>query len=418
MLRFIYARRRAVIAAAVLLGMAGGGTRVSEARPVDAPITSVKVAVLGPNVLAVDERLGRVLVFGAEPGQAIVTVLDASSGKVLATATLPQALALSRMVVDEKNGRVFAVGGADTDLAVFDAVTGTLLSTVAFKHGTDSLVVDERTGRVFVGYYDAVAVLDADTAKVIATIPINGEHLALDEQGGHVFAEGASAEGPASGIAMLDATTGRILHVAHPQGHSLFGTKSESVPDALVVDSSTHRVFLPEALNQPTMGVLDARTDAVLHNSIPILFSTYLLAPLVDQTAGRIMLMGFTSSDSTVLNHVTTLNTHSLAVVRTVALGLDHSVKAGAVDQQTGRAFLAVTRGNGSSNLMACLGAGAPPSMPADSVAVLDTRTGALLRSIRVGRCASAVAVDQKTGRVFVANAADGTISVLDASGM
>jgi DNA-binding beta-propeller fold protein YncE len=238
-------------------------------------------------VLAVDERLGRVLVFGAEPGQAIVTVLDASSGKVLATVTLPQALALSRMVVDEKNGRVFAVGGADTDLAVFDAATGKLLSTVAFKHGTDSLVVDERTRRVFVGYYDAVAVLNADTAKVIATISTNGEHLALDEQGGHVFAEG-TAEGNVSGVAMLDATSGRILHVAHPQGYSLYGRTGESIPDALAVDASTHRVFLPEALNQPTMGVLDSRTDAVLHNSIPVLFSTYLLAPLVQWPSRRV----------------------------------------------------------------------------------------------------------------------------------
>jgi DNA-binding beta-propeller fold protein YncE len=55
--------------------------------------------------------------------------------------------------------------------------------------------------------------------------------------------------------------------------------------------------------------------------------------------------------------------------------------------------------------------------MPADTVAVLDTSTGALLRSIRVGRCASAVAVDQRTSRVFVANAADNSVSVLDASG-
>jgi DNA-binding beta-propeller fold protein YncE len=100
-----------------------------------------------------------------------------------------------------------------------------------------------------------------------------------------------------------------------------------------------------------------------------------------------------------------------------IALGHNYSVKAGAVDPRTGRAFLAVTGGKDSSNLLACLGGGAPPSMPTDTVAVLDAGTGALLRSIPVGKCASAVAIDQKTARVFVANAADGTISVLDANG-
>jgi YVTN family beta-propeller protein len=49
-----------------------------------------------------------------------------------------------------------------------------------------------------------------------------------------------------------------------------------------------------------------------------------------------------------------------------------------------------------------------------DSVGVLDATTGALLRTVAVGRRPGALAVDTRAGRVFVANQNDGTVSVLD----
>ncbi len=52
---------------------------------------------------------------------------------------------------------------------------------------------------------------------------------------------------------------------------------------------------------------------------------------------------------------------------------------------------------------------------PVGRVDVLDERTLVLLRGVRVGRVALFPALDERTGRVFVANQQSGTVSVLDA---
>ncbi len=51
-----------------------------------------------------------------------------------------------------------------------------------------------------------------------------------------------------------------------------------------------------------------------------------------------------------------------------------------------------------------------------DSVSVLDARSGRVVRHISVGHAPQTVAVDEQTARIFVANAGDNTVSVLDAA--
>jgi YVTN family beta-propeller protein len=56
-------------------------------------------------------------------------------------------------------------------------------------------------------------------------------------------------------------------------------------------------------------------------------------------------------------------------------------------------------------------GIGCGPS----TVDLLDTRSGAVLRTVSVGIGASAIAVDERSGYVFVSNTGDATVSMLDA---
>src|SRR5207245_2385803 len=87
-------------------------------------------------------------------------------------------------------------------------------------------------------------------------------------------------------------------------------------------------------------------------------------------------------------------------LVQTVAVGRGPSALA--VDQRSNRVFVANFFGN--------------------SVNVLDARSGTVLRTISVGKSPSDVAVDARTGRAFVVNAGPypekdgtaGTVSVLD----
>src|SRR2546430_12008652 len=68
---------------------------------------------------------------------------------------------------------------------------------------------------------------------------------------------------------------------------------------------------------------------------------------------------------------------------------------AGTLDERRGRAFVS--------------------SPGSNSVSVLDTRHGLLLRTTHVGTNPTTPIVDEQTGRVFVATAAAATVSVLDA---
>jgi YVTN family beta-propeller protein len=80
-----------------------------------------------------------------------------------------------------------------------------------------------------------------------------------------------------------------------------------------------------------------------------------------------------------------------------------------AVDEQTGRVFVA------NGNVSALDG----------GLSILDAASGRLLRSVTVGMLPTAVAVDERSGRVFVANKGpvdsnlvplgNGTVTVLDA---
>lgn len=86
-------------------------------------------------------------------------------------------------------------------------------------------------------------------------------------------------------------------------------------------------------------------------------------------------------------------------VLRTIAVG--QSPAALAIDERTGRAFVV----NSGDN----------------TVSVLDTRTATLLRTVGVGWAPLTIAVDEQAGRVFVVNAsarylATGSVSVLDAT--
>lgn len=50
-----------------------------------------------------------------------------------------------------------------------------------------------------------------------------------------------------------------------------------------------------------------------------------------------------------------------------------------------------------------------------NDVSVLDARSGRVIRTVPVRRAPQAIAVDEQTARVFVANSGGGTVSVLDA---
>jgi DNA-binding beta-propeller fold protein YncE len=150
------------LAAVVLLVVPTAGTLFVWGRSTGPSLWTVSVGQ-GPTTLTVDGRRERVFV--ANNGDATVSMLDARSGAVRATAVV--GLFPRAMAVDEAAGRVFVVDsrpgdGADS-VSVLDARTGERLGTLAVGHGASAIAVDAPTGHVFVlnTLDDTVSVLDA-----------------------------------------------------------------------------------------------------------------------------------------------------------------------------------------------------------------------------------------------------------------
>jgi DNA-binding beta-propeller fold protein YncE len=139
-------------------------------------VVSVMHAGSKPNGLAWDTRRKRVLV--ADVGDNSARILDSSSKRMLATIRFPGRprwsvydARLDRFLVNirEPSG-VFSITA--------DSMQGRFMPvSVAGAHGLD---IEKDTGRGFVACDGkAVAVLDIDTGKEMATVPISGEPDAI-----------------------------------------------------------------------------------------------------------------------------------------------------------------------------------------------------------------------------------------------
>lgn len=143
-------------------------------------------------------------------------------------------------------------------------------------------------------------------------------------------------------------------------------------------------------------------------------------AVAVAKRARRVFVVGdgipHASIDPTVPGVVAMLDARTGRLLRTLAFGHGLYPYPIAVDNATGRVFIP-DYGNGVRDMTAPLGPG--------RVITLDARTGRVLRTTTVGVGPVAVAVDERSGRVFVLNHNDryygqqsnerGSVSVLDA---
>lgn len=234
--------------------------------------------------------------------------------------------------------------------------------------------------------------------SVLRTVHV-GQHpvaLAVDARIGRVVVvnQGSlypNGSGTATGhgsVSMLDATTGRLLRTT-PVGQN---------PRAVAIDEQTRRVFVvdegplsPNHSNLPTahgaVSVLAARSGRTLRSyEVDTTPSGYPAVVAVDDR----------------LHHAFAATGSTLSMLDTRSGRIQHMVRtrpldAAAVDVSTAQAFAAGL------------------TLPTNRglVYVIDGRTGCILRTIGVGTGPSALAVDTRSGHLFVANRDDNTISVI-----
>jgi len=313
--------------------------------------------------VAVDPRSGRLLVVTADrpgaPGR--LDIRDPRTLAVVATRRLRLATVGGSMLADARLGRLFILDGdgkADV-IDVFDLRTGALLRTVRLP-GRDEgggFALAARAGRLFVGS----RVLDARSLAVVAMIPLSR----LSYQGDIGNASGG-------GFYVVDEAAGRVVTSQTSTG----------------------------PLHMTRVSIIDARSGAVLHTIDDVCIAGGIA---LDTVAGRIACLSIGRLGETEYDAgVDVLDTRSGRLLHQYEIGhLAAATFALDVDARHGRAIVVLASGFG-------------PDYP-DGITVVDMRSGrGSDSSVTLGQGRPDIVVDQTTGRTFVANEGDKTISVLD----
>jgi len=269
------------------------------------------------------------------------------------------------VVVDSRTGHAFVTSYSDnrvgSHVAMLDATRGALLRTVALPLAPVALAVDPRAARVYVvgttgaASDGAVSILDAGSGSVLRTItlPPLTRCVAVDERDGRVYvgSAGAGYTGSSGVVSVLDATTGRRVRTVFVGGD----------PWALAVDGRTRHLVI----------------------------------------AGFRWVTGGGGSGYAT-THLTTLDARSGHVIRDLSLGRV-GISALAVDDHAGRAVALTNNFFGSAvaltnNFFGSSGV----NLYSGTVQILDTTTGARVRSTPLTGLPTALVADVRTGRIIV----------------
>jgi DNA-binding beta-propeller fold protein YncE len=249
------------------MSMQGVGTSLSLLNLSSGTVLRTANLAGNPHGMAVDEQTARVYL-GRSSG---VSVLDARTGVVLRTMTLPARGIPIGVSLDRTSGHLFVAqegvtptglipiqGGAST-VSTIDIRRGVVLRTV--KVGTEPYLaaLDENASRLFmVSKIDMSAtVLDTRTGLIVRTIALGPPHLgpdaiALDRQAGRVL---LIASGNGSG------GNGRVTLLDTQRGTIVGTTALRSYPWAAAVDETRARAYV---VSNGGTYVLDTRTGTVL----------------------------------------------------------------------------------------------------------------------------------------------------------
>lgn len=313
-----------------------------------------------PRAIAVDDTSKRVFLLNAvcpfhptecptTPGT--VSVLNGATGVLLRTTRV--GVYPSSVVVDERTNRAFIANlgsghGQDAgSISVLDASTGALLRSVTTVDFPGGLALDVRTNRVFVsntGIPGSASILDASTGALLRTVPlaITSGAIIAAERTGRVFVAGATADRGRALLYVLDATTGSLLRQIP------FGGVAGGRP-TMAIDEQTDQVFticaqMCDSMHRRGGSVsrIDARTGAV-KRTVPLPAPPWSI--MVAQGTGQAFILSHGQPDNLDLPgaRVTVLATRTAGVLRMIDLGASFS-EAIAVDGRTGHVFV-VTAG-------------------------------------------------------------------------
>lgn len=302
------------------------------------------------------------------------------------------------------------------------------------------MAIDARTGRLFVANYGdglggSVSMLDTASGNLLRTTPVDlfPIAVAVDARHGHVLvaSEAVSVFASKGSLAVLDAASGKLLRrltlAGTPSGLALDETRNRAFvgltngqvvtldtarmvtvasfkvtrsASGIALDKRIGRIFVLGTGNQWTLNTLDERTGRVLHVAR---VGPTALSLAVDERAGRVFVgnegraVGVCEAYCRVASTVSMLDARTGHLLRTIPVG--QAPLNIAVNRRTGRVFV-MNAGNNNGDV--------------GTVSLLDAVSGRVVATTTVGYQPGAAAVDEQAGRVYVPNGASDTVSVLD----
>jgi YVTN family beta-propeller protein len=194
-----------------------------------------------PDALVYQPRRDEVYVFNHTGNSA--TVINAKTASVVSTIALGGSPEFA--TVDSAAGRVYCNIEDKSEVAVIDAAKREVVGRWPLAPGTEptGMALDATHHRLFVGCHNKLMVmLDTETGKVVATVPIGA---GVD---GCAFDDGTQLAFASCG----DGTT-TIVKEETPQKLTVIQTlKTERGARTIALDPQTHRIYLPTAQFRPT----------------------------------------------------------------------------------------------------------------------------------------------------------------------
>ncbi len=250
-----------------------------------ATVTLPAPGLFGLYAFTVDPRAGCVILTNLTLGT--VSVLDGTSGRVRWTQRVVRSggggpVAVSAAVVDDRTGDLYVADLATGTVGAYDLTSGQARWTTAFAPpGAARLLVSARTGRVFAIQSGRAVVLDARTGRSVARIPLAGiaSSGGLFQDANHLHdlslivderrARVLIADPASKMLHALDGTSGRVAYTV--------ALPSDMARESVMLDSSgEHLIVATERLPgadvsaQPSGVVVLRDSDGALLRRLPV----------------------------------------------------------------------------------------------------------------------------------------------------
>lgn len=180
----------------------------------------------------------------------LIQVLDADTGKLVGQIPAPGAHGVA-FAPDLQRG--FTSNGAEKSVTVFDTKTLAVIKTVKLEGGTDAILYDAFTKRVF-PINEKITAIEAATGEIAGTVYLGGDpEAAVSDGNGAVYVNLADK----SAVAVVDPKALTVTKT-YPIEHC-------TSPHSLSFDGANQRLFVG---CREGFVALDATTGKIIHTSL------------------------------------------------------------------------------------------------------------------------------------------------------